>query len=146
KYRSSKVLTGITLAKSNQEIFLMPAPQLSPGKNCWLLSQAEEAAVFLDAEEYYASLYDNLCMAQERIIFLGWDFDSRLNLIPARRQADGKHPSVFGRLLKSLARHNPSLDIRILSWDFATLYLPMRELFQQFKFNGISYPNIKFAF
>ena len=113
------------------------------GRTCWKLAKADEACVILDAENYYKNLYVNLCKAKQQVIFLGWDFHSRLNMIRPAKPKKNDHPVMFGKLLKYLVKKNPDLNIHIVAWDFATVYLPMREMFQKLKFKA---PRVNFIF
>ena len=123
----------------------MTDTQYKPGENCWQIAKANQACVILDAENYYKNLYENLCKAKQQIIFLGWDFDSRLQLIRPEEPPTKNQPVIFGTMLKKLTKKNPKLHIHIIAWDFATLYLPMREMFQKLKFT-FNAPRINFIF
>lgn len=111
----------------------------------WKISSAEKVSVLLDADEYFRSLYMNLCRAQRRITFLGWDFDSRLDLMRSTPKSSLETPTTLAALLAHLAKETPDLEIFILAWDFSTIYLPMREMFQKLKFRGM-HTKVKFVF
>lgn len=125
-----------------------------PKDTYWVSTHADEAQIFLDGEEYFKSLYENIRKAQKTLYFLGWDFDSRLEFLRFRQpeakrwwgKEIGRYPSRFGPLLRKLASDRPDLKIYILAWDFATYYLPMRELFQKVKFQWRAGANIHFTF
>ncbi|HVK57074.1 MAG TPA: hypothetical protein VM532_18845, partial [Burkholderiales bacterium] len=50
---------------------------LAEGHNCWRISRADRAAFLVDGEDYFAAFADAALQAQESIIIVGWDFDSR---------------------------------------------------------------------
>lgn len=124
----------------------MSGLQPRESESCWVLSHAEHARIFLDGEEYFRSLYEIIPTARKSLYFLGWDFDSRLELVRQDSDPENGYPVQFGPLLKRLAKERPDLEIYILAWDYATYYLPMRELFQKFKFQWRAGPNIHFTF
>src|SRR5690606_29818430 len=104
----------------------------------------KRVSIFIDGQDYFHNLYENISRIKTSAYFIGWDFDSRLELRRIHHENESL-PSTFGALLKSLTRKRPHLDIKIVAWDFATFYLPMRELFQKAKFQRLG-SNIRFAF
>src|SRR5690606_23924504 len=108
--------------------------------------KADAAWIIIDGDEYFSNLYENILRAKQRIIFLGWDFDSRLNMIRSRKESERhKAQKELGRLMRHKAKNTPGLEIFILAWDFSTIYLPMRDLFQKIKFTRFN-TDIKFIF
>lgn len=51
------------------------------GRNCWRVVTASRAAVIVDAEDYFIHLRTAMLAARERILMIGWDFDTRIPLI-----------------------------------------------------------------
>lgn len=96
---------------------------LVPGRNCWRVERAHRVAFLIDAAGYFDVLVDAMRRAQRRIYIIGWDVHSRVRL---RRGTDDD--VVLGTLLDRLARARPELDIYLLVWDFAPIFLFEREL------------------
>jgi phosphatidylserine/phosphatidylglycerophosphate/cardiolipin synthase-like enzyme len=75
--------------------------------------------VLVDAEAYFAHLYDALLCARQSILILGWDFDSRIKLKPQ----DEDCPPL-GELLRALVEKHTDLHIDILVWSVAVWHAP----------------------
>ena len=96
-----------------------PTALFEPGRNCAHLARATRAAPLVDAEAYFRALAHAAERAQDSIIILGWDFDSRT---PLDFDGTGPQPSVLlGDLLNDLVRRRPRLRIYILIWAGAAL-------------------------
>ncbi len=89
-------------------------PIVTPGRNCWTIVRAKRAAVVIDAASYYHLVREAMSNARERIMVLGWDFDTRISLEPDK----GRRAETLGRFFLRLARENPARDIDILKWSF----------------------------
>lgn len=96
---------------------------LAPGRNCWRVERAHRVAFLIDAAAYFDVLVDAMRRAQRCIHIIGWDVHSRVCL----RRGTGDD-IVLGALLDRLARARPDLDIYLLVWDFAPIFLFEREL------------------
>jgi phosphatidylserine/phosphatidylglycerophosphate/cardiolipin synthase-like enzyme len=92
---------------------------LVPGRNCWRIAPAREAAVLVDAANYYAQLDQALHLAQHSILIVGWDFDGRIKLRP-----DNPECVQLGDLLRSLVEERPQLHVHILIWSVAVVHAP----------------------
>lgn len=68
--------------------------------------------------------------AEQRILLIGWDFDTRIHLDHGRRWWEkgrvASHPSRLGSFFPWLVRHRPGLEIRILKWSVGLLKLMLR--------------------
>jgi phospholipase D1/2 len=95
-----------------------------PHENCCAVAGSPRAALFIDGEAYFDAFARACEMAQESIIVLAWDFDSRMVL---RFGGDGKPALTLGAFLNDLARRKPKLRIRILDWDFPMIFGTDRE-------------------
>jgi len=103
------------------------ATSLKPGRNCWRLAGANRVAFFVDACAYFEALYDALADARRSVRILGWDIDSRLELVRPAGERD--RPTALREYLEHLARETDDLRIDILSWDFSVIYALEREWF-----------------
>ena len=89
-----------------------------PGKNVWRVEHAAQAALIVDACDYYRVIRQAMIEARHRILIIGWDFDPRIAL---DRTEQGNEQETLGSFLLGLAKARPDLDIRILKWDFGAL-------------------------
>jgi len=107
--------------KKNEETAFAPRP----GENCWQAPTASRATFLVDGAAYFGTLYETLCRARRSILLLGWDIDSRLQLVRDGREHQA--PTRLGELLDWLAAQRPELQIHVLVWDFAMIYALERE-------------------
>jgi phosphatidylserine/phosphatidylglycerophosphate/cardiolipin synthase-like enzyme/uncharacterized membrane protein YdjX (TVP38/TMEM64 family) len=99
----------------------MPGEILREGKNCWKLAHADRVKFLIDGAAYFAALADALERAEESILIVGWDFDSRVKLRP-----NAKHSRDLGRFLKSLVWRKRRLRLNVLIWNFAAIYAALQ--------------------
>lgn len=103
---------------------------LSQGDGVWRYALASRAHVVIDAAPYYALMQEAMIAARQRIILVGWDFDTRINLGEGRRwwhlKRKGRPPRRLGDFIVWLVHRNPSLEIRILKWRFTVLAFLLR--------------------
>lgn len=89
-------------------------PIVVAGKNCWRIERADKASVIIDAADYYHLVREAMSAATRRIMILGWDFDTRIQLEPANPDQG----ETLGEFFLRLARQNPERRIEILKWSF----------------------------
>lgn len=87
-----------------------------PGTNCWSIEHANRAALVVDAADYFQRLEQMMRMAQRRLLFVGWDFDTRIKLSPQQPGA-----LTLGQLALDLAKANPRLEIGVLRWNVGAI-------------------------
>ena len=97
----------------------------------WRYAMASRAHVVVDAAAYFAHLQRAMMRARQRIMLIGWDFDTRVTLGPGRRwwtiRNRRRHePAKLGALVVWLARRNPALQLRVLKWNFGALKFVFR--------------------
>ncbi len=114
------------LADTQQQMSNDSRKILVEGSNCWRVSRAERFGWLIDAEEYFIALRDSIGKAEREILILGWDIDSRTELIRDPDHPD--YPSPLSETLETLVRQKPELRVHVLSWDFSVIYLLEREL------------------
>ncbi|MDO9383568.1 MAG: phospholipase, partial [Hyphomicrobiaceae bacterium] len=90
-------------------------------------------SVFHDVASCFEAVRSSLLKAQRNITIVGWDIDSRTPLAGCSGQPIDDLPRDLGPFLKELARRKPQLRIRLLLWDFSTLYALEREGFPKVK-------------
>ena len=100
--------------------------------NSWLVSRASRFGWVVDGEEYFRALRESMEAAEREILIVGWDIDSTVELI--RDESHPLHPSPLAETLQALVERRPSLEVRVLSWDFAMVYVLERELLPAYRF------------
>lgn len=86
----------------------------------------------VDAELYFKAFREAAKQARHSILILGWDIDSRLRLLHGDDEGhDDGYPIVLGEFLNTLAEKG--VEIYILSWDFAMIYVFEREMMPLFR-------------
>jgi phosphatidylserine/phosphatidylglycerophosphate/cardiolipin synthase-like enzyme/uncharacterized membrane protein YdjX (TVP38/TMEM64 family) len=116
---------------------------LVPGRNCWRLGRARRLAVLVDGAAYFAAVREAMAAAQRSIFILGWDFDSRVRLVP--RAADG-YPEEVGEFLSALVKERRALHVYVLSWDFAMAFALDREWMPLYKLGWREQPAPRLSF
>ena len=53
-----------------------------PGRNCWRIERVHRVAFLIDAAAYFAAVRSAIAQARRSVHILGWDFDSRIRLVP----------------------------------------------------------------
>jgi phosphatidylserine/phosphatidylglycerophosphate/cardiolipin synthase-like enzyme len=89
------------------------------GENSWRVEQATQAAVVIDAEDYFRAAREAMMKARHRIMLIGWDFDARISLRGERLEPG--EPKSVGEFILWLADRKPELEIYLLRWDVGAL-------------------------
>jgi phosphatidylserine/phosphatidylglycerophosphate/cardiolipin synthase-like enzyme len=89
-------------------------------ETCWRIAHADKFSVIVDAADFFRHAKDMMMQARRSILLIGWDFDTRIRLVPGDDTA--RHPDKLGRVFEHLARKNPDLQIRILKWDVGLVH------------------------
>lgn len=88
----------------------------------WQYAHARRVRVVIDGENYFDLVQQAMLKAQQRILLIGWDFDTRIHLSRGRKwwQKGWKreYPSRLGSFIVWLSRNRPNLEIRILKWSY----------------------------
>ena len=92
---------------------------LSEGDTCWRIRPAERLSVIVDAADFFRHARQAMMKAKRSIILIGWDFDTRIDLVPGKKEDEA--PDKLGSFLNFLSDRNDDLDIRILKWDIGLL-------------------------
>jgi len=115
---------------------------LAPGRNCWRIEHAERVAFLVDGEDYFAAVRDALSRAQRSFFIIGWDIDSRMELVSGGAR-DGL-PEPLGDFLNALVAQRRGLRGYVLSWDFAMLYAAEREWLPVYKLDWRTHRRLSF--
>ena len=114
---------------------------LDPGRNCWRIERAGRAALVVDACDYFHHARQAMMLAEEQILLIGWDFDTRISL---DHDQDDKAPADLGAFISWLARHRPQVKVHILRWDWGATKLLARGTTVFRLINWARTPQIKF--
>lgn len=91
----------------------------------WRYAHARRVRVVVDGEDYFDLIQQAMLKAKQRILLIGWDFDTRIHLSRGRRWWEKGwkrgYPSRLGSFIVWLSRHQPRLEIRILKWSYGAL-------------------------
>lgn len=119
---------------------------IKPGRNCYRIAQADQIDLLVDAAPYYRALYHCITQARKRLVFLGWQFDSRVSLLRGEEADRARYPVQFLPLLQKIAEERPDLQIYILAWDHSIVFAPEREWWQSYRFQQETGDQIHFVF
>jgi phosphatidylserine/phosphatidylglycerophosphate/cardiolipin synthase-like enzyme len=96
----------------------------------WRYAKASRAHVVIDAAAYFELIQEAMLKARQRIFLISWDFDTRIRLGGGRRWWNlprrDRFPARLGALMLWLANHRPSLQIRLLEWNFGAFKFLLR--------------------
>lgn len=95
------------------------AKLLQPSLTCWRVERAARFAPIVDAAAYFAHLRCALLRARHAVLFIGWEFDTRIKLDPDHPLPG--LPEELGPFLSELGRRRPELSIRVLQWNLGVL-------------------------
>ncbi len=95
------------------------APLLQPGLTCWRLEHAGRLAPIVDAAPYFRLLRDALLGARHSVLFIGWEFDTRIKLDPDTPLPG--LPDRLGPFLSALVERRPELSVRVLQWNLGLI-------------------------
>ncbi|MEE4377618.1 MAG: phospholipase D-like domain-containing protein [Candidatus Competibacteraceae bacterium] len=111
--------------------------------NCWQIADAKRVSVLVDGAAYFAAFRETVKQAQHSVLIVGWDIDSRTRLL--RCPVPDDLPVELGAFLDAVVERRPTLQVYLLSWDFAALYLQEREWFARFKLQWRTHERFHFA-
>lgn len=115
-----------------------------PSQNCWRVVGADCVSVIVDYGNYYRNLHESILKARKSIFVLGWDIDSRIELLRGK-DAEGKDDVTFFDLIVKVARENPDLKIYLNKWDYSVFFMRQREPFWLRKWSSAKLPNVYFC-
>jgi phosphatidylserine/phosphatidylglycerophosphate/cardiolipin synthase-like enzyme/uncharacterized membrane protein YdjX (TVP38/TMEM64 family) len=111
------------------------------GHNCWRVEKAHRVEVIIDGERYFQALREAILGARQRVMILGWDIHSRLRLV--RNGEEDGYPTELGALLDFVASKK-EIDVYVLSWDFAMIYLLERETLPLYSLDWKTHSRVRF--
>ena len=102
---------------SSARIEPQPSARLRTGSNCWRIEHAARASVIIDAADYFTAARTAMLNARHRIMLVGWDFDTRIEL----DHDNAARTETVGDFIYSLVERTPGLEIYLLRWDMGAL-------------------------
>ena len=116
-------------------------PILDTDRNCWRIEPAKRVSFLVDADAYYSAFRAAVGAARHSLFILGWDINSRLSL---QRSGDDGRPSELCGFLNDVAERNSELNVYILIWDFAMIYVAERELLPVYRLDWRTHDRVHF--
>jgi phosphatidylserine/phosphatidylglycerophosphate/cardiolipin synthase-like enzyme/uncharacterized membrane protein YdjX (TVP38/TMEM64 family) len=113
-----------------------------PERNVWRVAKAERAAVLIDGAAFFGVVRSAFLRAQRRIFIVGWDIDSRTQLVGSQKQPEDGFSPVFSEFLSELAASKSHLEIYLLLWDFSAVYAVEREAFPRLSLQWSTPPRV----
>ena len=95
----------------------------------WRYGKATKAHVIVDCAEYFRWIREAMLNAQCRILLIGWDFDTRIDLTirePGSKRRRGDPPDRVGDFIPWLVKRRPGLQVRVLKWNFGAMKMFFR--------------------
>lgn len=107
----------------------MAGPPIDPDSgispSVWRYVRASRAHVVVDAADYFDVMQTAMRRARQRIMLIGWDFDTRIHLGPGRRWWNRPSklamPARLGAFIVWLCKRTPDLQVRVLKWNIGAL-------------------------
>jgi len=116
----------------------------------WRFAMATRAHVVVDAADYFLLMQEAMLLARQRIMLIGWDFDTRVRLGPGRRwwnrPVRKRYPARLGAFVVWLANRNAALQVRVLKWNFGALKFIFRGTMVFDLIRWFRHPAIDFKF
>ncbi len=120
------------------------SPIFQPGRTVWKVEHAARAAVLIDGAAFFAAVREAFLQARRTIFIVGWDIDSRTELVGDRPPTDG-FPTNLSAFLTELTRRRPELQIHLLLWDYSLVYAHEREPLPRLSLNWQMPPQVTFC-
>lgn len=86
-------------------------------------SSGDDAAIIIDADDYFTYARNAMLQAEKRIMMIGWDFDARVAFGTPKQGDNG--PKTIGDFIYWIVNQNSDLNVYILRWGtgaFTTLF------------------------
>lgn len=84
-------------------------PILQTGQNCWRVEEVRRASFLIDGAAYFTAFRAAAIRAQQSILILGWDFDSRTRML-IDQEPDG-FPDQIGNFSRASSPTPTTADL-----------------------------------
>jgi len=122
------------------------------------MEHADRLAFLVDGADYLHAFRETVKKAQHSVLIIGWDMDSRVELLrEQRREDEPEHkpedarehqpdglPVRLGDFLNSLLKRNSQLHIHVLDWNFTMIFATAREWLPLYKVEWTAHPRLHF--
>lgn len=102
-----------------------PDPDCGESRSVWRFARASKVHVVVDVADYFIVMQTAMRRARQRIMLVGWDFDTRIHLGPGRRWWNRPSklamPARLGAFIVWLCKRTPDLEVRVLKWNIGAL-------------------------
>jgi phosphatidylserine/phosphatidylglycerophosphate/cardiolipin synthase-like enzyme/uncharacterized membrane protein YdjX (TVP38/TMEM64 family) len=115
---------------------------LEAGRNCWRTARVGRLEWLIDGQAYFSAFRQALAGATHSIFILGWDMDSRTELVPDA--PDDGLPTTLGALLNTVVSGRRGLHAYVLDWDYPMLYQADREIAPTYALGWSTHRRVKF--
>ena len=96
----------------------------------WRYVRASRAHVVIDCAAYFANIREAMLRAEQQILVIGWDFDTRISLGTGRRwwnvRKRRQFPARIGGFVPWLCHRTKRLQVYLLKWNFGALKFVFR--------------------
>ena len=116
-----------------------------PNTNVWRVEQAGRFSGLIDGAAYFGAVRQAAVKAQQSIMIMGWDLDSRTRLVGESGKPDDRYPAELAAFLSALVDERPSLNVYLLLWDYSLLYATEREAFPLISLQWKTPPRVHFS-
>ncbi len=99
---------------------------LKPGHNCWRIDSVDRLGFLFEGARFFAEARRAMIAAELRIVILGWDLNTKTELIRGEEHEDD-YPTELGPFFEELLERKPNLEIYVLIWDYSFVYAAERE-------------------
>ncbi|MDE2405447.1 MAG: phospholipase [Sphingomonadales bacterium] len=105
-------------------------PDRGVSPSVWRFARASRAHVVVDAAAYFDLMRDAMLLARQRIMMVGWDFDTRIHLGGGRRWWNlphrARYPARLGAFVMWLGKRRRRLRVKVLKWNFGAMKFVLR--------------------
>jgi len=122
---------------------------MAESASVWRYANATRAHVIVDAAEYFRWMREAMLSAKHRILLIGWDFDTRIEIgdrAGGDRPGPGEPPLRLHEFVLWLAKNRPGLQIRLLKWNIGALKMLLRGTMPFHLLRWWLHPRIDFKF
>ena len=101
------------------------AGDIGVSASVWRFAHATRAHVVVDAADYFRMMRGSMLAARQRILLIGWDFDTRIIIGAGRRWWNMPRkrisPARLGAFVVWLANRRRDLEVMVLKWNFGAI-------------------------
>ncbi len=106
---------------------------------------ADNCAVIVDCANYYRAVYEAIQKARQSVFIVGWDIDSRIELLRGDDRPDPERSYALADVLKRKAQEAPDIRIYLLKWASSFIYAKERESLPVLKWRWKTPSNVHFC-